>query len=434
MPPALDTLAMVYAVALERCAPEALVRRAVRVGAHLNMASLSPTLHGGRFARGAEHAVDWPKGELYVLALGKSAGRCAIGLRRVLGPRLSETLVVAPPGAAAPGPRARNVRVMRGEHPVPKEGSLLSGEAVLDFTSRVKKDDLLLVALSGGASSLVAAPADGMSLDDLARTNRALLASGAPIEVMNAIRGQLSRLKNGRLARRCKGGLVTLILSDVGGGPELVGSGPTLGRSVDMGDALSRYHLSTALPSHVLATLASARPPRRRRHPVVVLAEPAHLVAAAANALVRQGFRVVHAQDRPDSPTVGRRAREMVRTVKALAPGEAWVEACEPVVRLPRKAGRGGRNGHLALSVAKGIAGLEGVGALFAGSDGVDGTSSIAGAAVDGRSWEALDGAEDALSSFDSGSFLQRRPAGATVIAPGPTGVNLCDLHVLLCV
>lgn len=426
-----EALATVYAVTLDRCAPESLLRRAVRAGPTLRLASLEPRLERGGFFPGDAIELEWPAGALFVLALGKSAGRSAIGLRRLLGSRIRETLVIAPPGAVAPGPRSRAVRVMRGEHPVPKDGSLLAGEAVLEFVSRVGKEDLLLVALSGGASALVAAPAEGITLDDLAATNRALLASGAPIEAMNAIRGQLSRIKNGRLARACRGSLVTLVLSDVGGGPELVGSGPTLARSVDFGDALSRYGLTDALPSHVLATIASARPPRRRRHPVVMLAEPAHLVAAAADALTRQGYRVVHARDRAESPTLGERAQEMVRTARSLAPGEAWVEACEPVVKLPRHPGRGGRNGHLALAVARGIAGASDLAALVAGSDGIDGTASVAGAVVNGSTWERLSGGEAALKHFDSGSLLEQRPAGLTVIAPGPTGVNLRDLHIL---
>ncbi|MEO0815620.1 MAG: MOFRL family protein, partial [Myxococcota bacterium] len=225
--------------------------------------------------------------------------------------------------------------------------------------------------------------------------------------------------------------LVSVVLSDVGGGPEVVGSGPTLSRRVPLGDALRDYELDRRLPSHVLAAVIGSHSPRRRTHPVITLAEPSHLVAAAHRTLEQEGFKVIHAKDRPESPTLESHAKTLLKAACSLQPGEAWVEACEPVVKLPDSPGRGGRNGHLALTLAREFSTLNGVMALIAGSDGVDGTSSIAGAAVDTNTWHSLHEPEDSLRAFDTGSLLERFPSGVQVLSPGPTGVNLRDLHLL---
>lgn len=388
----------------------------------LRVYSLAPELYRGGFRR-RDNGVDipWPRSGVHLLAVGKSAGRTAIGLRSALGARLESALVIVPPGAPAPGPQARRVRVLRAEHPVPSAGSAAAGAAALEFARRAGPDDLLIVAVSGGASALMVAPVPGISVDRLAEVNRRLLSSGAAIEEMNAIRGALSRIKNGRLARATKAKLLTLVLSDVGGDIAYVGSGPTLARN---------HAPDPKLLEQVAPGLPTAPPVRSRRHPSTLLADPAHLVAAATAALTAAGFRVVHAADRADSPTVASRLRQLAGVSKSLPPGSAWIEACEPVLRVPKHAGVGGRNTHLGLGLAAELS--VGTAALVAGSDGIDGSASVAGVAIDHRSAERMGAArQDALKRFDSGSVVMASRA-VTAIAPGPTGVNLRDLHIVV--
>ncbi|MEO0811264.1 MAG: glycerate-2-kinase family protein [Myxococcota bacterium] len=234
----LSRLVRCYHHTLELCAPEALLTRSLRTLPGLEIASLEPYLsvdpleNRPGFRRETPHAIEWPEGNIHLLAVGKSAGACAAGFRAGLGEKLHRCLVVAPPGADVPEASDGKIEVLRGEHPIPGAGSEYAGQRVLEFTEEVHPADLLIVCLSGGASALMVAPVEDITLEDLSETNRALLASGAPIEVINVVRGQLSRIKNGRLARACKGELVSVVLSDVGGGPEVVGSGPTLSRRV----------------------------------------------------------------------------------------------------------------------------------------------------------------------------------------------------------
>ncbi|MEM6730253.1 MAG: DUF4147 domain-containing protein [Myxococcota bacterium] len=423
-----DTLSGIYDSALDRCSPETLIDRVVADGASLGLYALDVT--GERSASFA-HEVPWPENSVHVLSVGKSAGRSLVGLDRALPGRIDRALVILPDDAEAPDALPPHTRVLHGEHPIPGAGSLAAGHAALDFVEEVEPNDLLIVMVSGGSSALLAAPIEPLEISDLSETNRVLLASGAPIEIINGIRSRLSRIKSGRLGRACRGELVTLVFSDVGGGPELVGSGPTISSSFDLGRAIDEYNLTERLPSRVLAPLVGSRPVRARPHPIVPVAGPRHLVAAAATALEHQGFQVVHALHREESPTVEDRAAQLHRVAQELSPGSAWVEVCEPVISLPSSPGTGGRSTHLALLVAKAIAKEQRVGALIAGSDGVDGTSNLAGAVIDQDSWLTLPAPNAALERYDSGTFLEQSPDGVTVLAPGPTGINLRDLHVV---
>lgn len=392
----------------------------MRVGDALTVAGLSAELAGRGFVRRVpSERIPWPAGSIYLLAVGKAAGSMAEGVRRVLGKRLRQSLVIAPPGAEAPGPRARRVQVLRGEHPVPGPGSFAAGRAALSFVRNAGREDLILFAISGGASALMVSPNDGISEEQFAEVNRRLLRSGASIESMNTVRGALSNIKNGRLARSTPAAWVTLVMSDVGGDIAAVGSGPTLARQQPIDETLLR---------RVAPGLPIRRPVRRRPHPTVLLADPSHLVAAAASFLAAKGFDIVHAVDRPDSPTVAARVQELARVARGLPARSAWVEACEPVLRVPKSAGEGGRSTHLLTRLASKLS--DGTAALAAGSDGVDGTASIAGGAID-HDTDLGFGAPKALKEFNTGPLL-RRAAGVTVLAPGPTGVNLRDLHVII--
>jgi len=157
------------------------------------------------------------RGRVYALAIGKAAcGMTRAALEVVPDDVLGDVLVVTKYGYAGDCEGIK-ARVIEAGHPVPDENSLLAGRLGLELAEKVGKDDLLLTLVSGGGSALFVYPAEGISLEDLIRTNELLLRSGATIREINTVRKHISRVKGGRLARAVKGTVVSLIVSDVVG-------------------------------------------------------------------------------------------------------------------------------------------------------------------------------------------------------------------------
>jgi glycerate 2-kinase len=343
----------------------------------------------------------WP-GEVVVAAVGKAAiamARGAVGVG-------TRGLVVAPPGVAADGVPWS---VVRASHPVPDASSEAAGRALLALTASVPADGTLLALISGGASALAAVPREGLTLADKVAATSAAMASGMPIGELNALRTSLSAIKGGRLAQACPARVVTLVASDVvGDDVGAVGSGPTV------------------VPEAVIEALPQALREARRRDRVRCIAGVADL-AAAALAVAPVPARLWTGALTGDVADVARRAVEQLDAGPGLI-----VASGEPTLRLPPRPGQGGRARHLALLLARALAGRTGVTCLVAGSDGVDGTGPAAGAVVDGATWARLAAAgidgDAALAACDSGPALAA--IGAEVIT-GPTGVNHADLLLL---
>ena len=168
------------------------------------------------------------KGEVYALAVGKAAEAMLLGARSALNGQLRSALLITKPGHVTSGVKAfPEIRGIEAAHPVPDENSLRAGQAVLDFIAAAPSDAQLLFLISGGTSSLVEVLPEGVSLDDLRRTNQWLLDSGLDIHGMNALRKQLSRIKGGRLAAYVQGrSVLQVLISDVSGdNPADIGSG-----------------------------------------------------------------------------------------------------------------------------------------------------------------------------------------------------------------
>lgn len=320
--------------------------------------------------------------ELRVLAVGKAAAamaRGAAGMARV------DELIVTPADAG---------------HPVPDERSVLAGTRALALARAVPPAGALLALISGGASALLAAPRPGCTLAEKVARVEALRRTGAPIAEVNRLRTALSAVKGGALARACAGRVVTLVTSDVASDdPRIVGSGPTVEPS-RAGD-----RTQVVVPMAALADALAARLGVRR----------------AAEALLAD---VDEAAARIDA-------------VRAAGGGAVWLG--EPTVALPPGAPPGGRATHLALELARRGAGTRGWRALVAGTDGVDGAPAppgelpVAGAIVDGDTWDALrasgiDG-QAALRAFASRQALA--VVGA-LVRFGATGVNHADVIALL--
>lgn len=375
---------------------------------------------------------------VHLAGAGKAAGQMARGVALGIGVPIQSGLVVTKDGAFE-GFAPAGVAIRFAGHPSPDPRSAAAGLALVDWLGRRRADDLVVFVLSGGASSLLAAPAAGLTLDDLRRTNDALVASGLAIDDINRVRKQLTRTSAGRLAREARARVEVLVLSDVVSGDlAQVGSGPFLADAATPAEALALLADVDGVPATVRRFLASpppeSRPPRagdpvftRVRHRV--LASPPSLLEAAAEAAAEAGYRdIVHLA--PTTESLAEVAKRLAAAAANLPPQSIVVGGGEPSLALPAEPGRGGRNQQLALCMAKSISDTR-LRFLALGSDGSDGPTDAAGAVVDGASWarlKAIGDPDDALARADAYPLLD---AAGLLLRTGPTGTNLCDLHLL---
>jgi glycerate 2-kinase len=344
-------------------------------------------------------------GRVWTAAVGKAASAMALGAHDALGAQQECLLLITKDGHVDPQARLLpGAEIYESSHPMPDARSVVAGERLLAWTQELPQDVEPLFLISGGASSLVEALAEGVTLDELQRLHSAGLASGIAISELNENRTRLSRIKGGRLTACLRGRPArALFISDVpGDDPAVIGSG-ILGPA-----AVSRDS------DHV-----------ERR----VVASIDHAVAAAAAAAQARGFAVRAAAERFDGDV--RRLAVRFTHELDLYPEAVHVWGGESVVRLPPRPGHGGRNQHLALAAARIIAGRRDLFLLAAGTDGTDGVSDDAGALVDGESCARVALAEidveQALRSADSGTALA---ASGDLIHSGPTGTNVGDLVI----
>jgi hydroxypyruvate reductase len=388
---------------------------------------------------------DRPKGRTVVIGAGKGAAQMAAAFEDLWDAPM-EGVIVTRYGYAAP---CRRVRVLEAAHPVPDAAGMAATEALLAAVSGLGPDDLVVALVCGGGSALLPAPPAGLTLADEAALNRALLASGAPISAMNAIRKQVSRIKGGRLARAAHPArVVSLVVSDVpGDDPAEVASGPTVADRRNRADALRLIAAHRiALPDPILRHLREApedaplpSDPDFARDEVRVVASAALSLEAAVRAAEAEGVPAVILSDaiEGEARDVGRVhaaiAREVARKGRPFARPVLILSGGETTVTLSGAGGRGGRNTEFLLSFALGIDGEERITALAADTDGIDGSEDNAGAFADGTTAArlraaghdpgALLSAHDAWGAFD---------AAGDLFVPGPTGTNVNDFRAIL--
>jgi hydroxypyruvate reductase len=381
-----------------------------------------------------------------VLALGKAAAGLARGARALppipLRPR---RLLIRP--HASPVLLEAGWEQMTGGHPLPDRQSAAAGARLERWLAEIEEGQTLLALVSGGSSACLELPAPGLTLDDLAATQRALLASGLPIGTVNTVRKHLSALKGGGALRRTRGRVLAYLLSDVlGDDPSAIGSGPFAADPSTYWDALAavrplagvpdrvRRHLESGVRGEILETVKPGDPALARVE-TVVLGSARTARAAVAAELRRQGFSVEEGDLEGEASTA---AAGLVARGRSL-PGEtvAVVLGGETTVTLQGPAGRGGRNTELALAAAQALSGVtpgvEEV-VLALATDGEDASSRSAGGVVDGHVWEAARSArvepEAALARHDSYTALRAVPGA--LLDTGITGTNVGDLAVYL--
>ncbi|MEJ5142939.1 glycerate kinase type-2 family protein [Gluconobacter albidus] len=386
---------------------------------------------------------DPPKGRTVVIGAGKGAAQLAAAFERVWTGPLSG-VVVTRYGNVCP---TQFIRVLEASHPVPDEAGLRATDALFDAVRGLGPDDLVVALICGGGSALLPCPPAELTLADEAELNRVLLASGAPISVMNSIRKQVSGIKGGRLAAAASPAkVVSLVVSDVPfDDPAQVASGPTV---PDMGTREDARRLVKSwkiqLPAKVRLWLDGeegraplATDPVFSGNTVRVIAS-AHLSLEAAAEKARQaGIQPVILSDaiEGEARDVGKvhaalvreivlRDRPFRRPVVLLSGGETTVTM--------RGQGRGGRNTEFLLAFGLAAEGFPFL-ALAADTDGIDGSEDNAGAFADGASMERLreKGASPIDLLMENDAYTAFEALG-DLFVPGPTGTNVNDFRAIL--
>jgi len=389
-----------------------------------------------------EAAAGW-----HVVAAGKAASpmlRACLAAAPV--PPASALLV----GPARDATLPASVDQQPGGHPGPTDGSVAAGMRALDVAAATSADQLLLVLLSGGASAMLAVPADAVALTDKQAVTAALLRGGADIFELNAVRKHLSRVKGGRLAAAAAGETLCLAVSDViGDDLSVIGSGPCVGDPTTYADALAvldRRGGRGAFPAAVVAQLergAAGRvaetpkpgAPELRRATTRVIGNLGRALLGAKAEAARRGFDVAVETEVVTGEARTAAARYAERTL-ARRPGAARplciISGGETTVHVVGR-GRGGRNQEFALALAGPLAASpRPVVAVSLGTDGIDGPTDAAGAVVDSTTRERASVAVGrSLQSFldDNDAYSLFRALGDLVIT-GPTGTNVGDIQV----
>jgi len=391
-----------------------------------------------------KHLPEKPRGRTVVVGFGKGAAQMAQAFEKVWGGPF-EGIVVTRYGYGAP---CKTIEVLEASHPVPDENGLNAARRLMDLVTGLTADDLVIALVCGGGSALLPAPAGGLSLADEIAVNEALLASGAPISAMNAVRKHVSKIKGGRLAALAHPArVVSLVVSDIpGDNPALVASGPTVPDRTTRRDALKIIETyGMKLPEAVLAHLASAGADapmpddvRFASHSVQVIASAAVSLEAAAEASRSKGIPAIILSDAIEGEArevggvhaaiareIATRNRPFEKPVLVLSGGETTVTL--------RAKGKGGRNSEFLLALALGIDGIEGVEALAADTDGIDGSEDNAGAFADGSTVVRMRAAGvDAKAMLQGNNAWTAFNAVGDLFVPGPTGTNVNDLRAIL--
>ena len=387
-----------------------------------------------------------PAGRTLVIAAGKAAASMAKAVEdHWAADAPLSGIALCRYGHAVPCAR---IEVIEAAHPVPDDRGHEAARRMMEKVRALGDDDLLLCLISGGGSSLLALPAEGIPLSDKKALNRTLLASGAPIGAMNTVRKHVSAVKGGRLAQAAAPArIVTLAISDVPhDDPSTIASGPTVPDPTTLGEAraiVERYAMD--LPAGIRLhlddeTAETPKPgdPAFDNAAFHMVTRPADMIASAHAMLVGAGLDVIDlgADIEGEARTVGAaqaaRALDMARTVSRptvlLSGGETTV-----TIASGESHGRGGRNVEYLLALAIGLDGALGIHAIAADTDGIDGTEASAGAVcapdtlararAHGMDAQAMLAGHDAFTLFDR--------LGDTVTT-GPTLTNVNDLRAVL--
>ncbi len=390
-----------------------------------------------------------PAGRTLVLGAGKAAASMALAVENHWPVAAAlDGLVIT---RYRHGLLTNRIKVTEAGHPVPDESGESAAREILRLARGLGADDLLLALISGGGSALLSLPAEGVSMDDLKATTKELLRSGAPIQDMNTVRKHLSAIQGGRLAAATRARVLALIVSDVtGDDPTHIASGPCAPDPTSYRDALdvlARYAVKA--PQKVAELLergARGEVPESPKPGDKLFARVENRVIATAQQSLQAAARFF--RERGIAPavlgdSVTGEASEVAQVYAALArqirrygepfqPPVALISGGECTVTV-RGNGRGGRCSEFLLALAIALAGLDGVYALAAGTDGIDGTEDNAGAYLAPDSIERAESAglkpKRLAANNDAYSFFS---VLGDLLVTGPTRTNVNDYRAIL--
>lgn len=389
---------------------------------------------------------------IFVTGCGKATAALAAAVERLLGARLIDGgVIVVKDGHIAP---LKHVETVESSHPVPDERGVAGARRVAALCEQAGERDLIVALISGGGSALLPLPASPLTLAEKQQTTKLLLGCGASIQEINSVRKHLSAVKGGQLARlAAPASVIALLLSDVVGDPlDVIASGPFAPDESTFRtafDVIGKYDLASALPPAVRQRLEdgiAGRIPEtpKPRDPCfanvqnLIVGSNAQAVQAAAARARELGYRpmvlstTIEGETRDVARMHAAIAREVRSSGRPARPPLCLISGGETTVTL-RGSGVGGRNQEFALAAALDLAGLDGVLAFSAGTDGTDGPTPAAGAFSDGATVATAAAlgleAADFLARNDSYSFFS--PLGGLVMT-GPTGTNVMDIRLVL--
>lgn len=396
-----------------------------------------------------QHLPQPPKGRTLVIGAGKAAAAMALAVEQnwpAAAPL--DGLVIT---RYQHGLLTNRITVIEAGHPVPDESGEKAAQEILRRVKTLTKDDLLLALVSGGGSSLLALPVEGLAMADLKSVTKQLLKSGAPIQVMNTIRKHLSAIQGGKLAAASRAPVLALVISDVtGDDPTHIASGPCAPDPTTFQDALDhlqRYQVNApkAVVEHLKRGARGEIPETPKPGDDIFRHVENRVIATAQTALqaAAQFFIThdIHPAILGDSVTG--EAREVAKVYGALArevkhhglpwqPPVALISGGECTVTVKGK-GRGGRCAEFLLSLAVDLDGEENIHALACDTDGIDGSEDNAGALL---SPDALQRASK--HKLHAGAFLENNDgygffsAIGDLVVTGPTRTNVNDFRVIL--
>ena len=425
--------------ALEAANPRTVIRKHVKlVGSKLIIGNLTYSLK--RYRR------------ILVIGAGKASGRMGEETEKLLGPKIAQGFVIVP-DYMKPWPKSRRITYVGASHPIPTEKTVQRTAQLIRLAESAGREDLVIMLLSGGASSLMELPLSGLRLQDLRKTTDLLLKSGAKIQEINTVRKHLSRVKGGRLAEILRDThLLTLIISDVIGDEiDAIGSGPTAPDSTTYKDArrvLEKYNIWSKVPSALRKTLERGvkgslhETPKKgdrvfRNVRNVIVGTNRQSCDEAVRRLKRSGYAasILSTHFVGEAKEAGSILGSVVTDIRnsglPIAPPAAIVCGGETTVTIMGN-GKGGRNQELALAASLAIDGTKNVVVGTLATDGVDGPTDAAGAIVDGKT--VLRGhklgmsADNYLRKNDSYNFLKRT---GDLVKTGSTGTNVNDVMIL---
>ena len=384
---------------------------------------------------------------IYVIGTGKAGASMAQAAERILGRRITAGLVNVKYGHLA---KLRRIELNECGHPVPDDQGVSGAIRIAEIARAAQGEDLVLCLISGGGSALLPMPAAPITLEEKQAVTRLLLACGADIHEINAVRKHISSIKGGQLARLAAPATVeSLILSDViGDDLDVIGSGPTAPDASTFTTAieiLEKYGIFAKAPKSVRERLALGRrgeipetpkpqdPIFQRVRNTIIGSNRLALHSAAARAK-ELGYRTlilaseIQGETREIAHMHTAIAKEVATTGQPVKPPACLITGGETTVVI-KGDGLGGRNQEFVLSAAIDIAGVPNTVVLSAGTDGSDGPTDAAGAIADNHTVDRNPDARRFLDRNDSYHYFETL---GDLVKTGPTNTNVMDVRILL--